>query len=72
MTKRYYVVIRQNGIPLHAQPEDGYTRLQAICRVQREAEHDKKLFDMTWQEATSGYDIVDTNFKVDYDAREAF
>lgn len=69
---RYYVT--SNSIPLKAQLENGYTRLQAIERVQREIETDKKLFpSLSWQEIKYNYDIVDTvNFKIDYDARLAF
>ena len=69
---RYYVT--SNSIPLKAQPENGYTRLQAIERVQREIETDKKLFPtLSWEVLKHNYDIVDTvNFKIDYDARLAF
>ena len=69
---RYYVT--SNSIPLKAQPDNGYTRLQAIERVQREIETDKKLFPtLSWDAIKYNYDIVDTvNFKIDYDARLAF
>ena len=71
--KRYYVL--SNSIPLRAQPENGYTRLQAIERVQREINNDLKLFgnDLTLEQIKFNYDICDTkNFHIDYDARLAF
>lgn len=58
---RYYVT-DNNLIPLKAQREDGYTELQAVCRAQREAETDSKLFNIPMSEAVKFYHIVDSNF----------
>ena len=57
-----YFVTNKDLIPLKAQPSEGYTKLEAINRAQREATEDKRLFGFTWKEATSGYHIVDSNF----------
>lgn len=36
MRRGRFLVANDNGIPFNGQPENGYTYLQAICRVQRE------------------------------------
>ena len=71
MTKRFYVKL--NGIPLHEQPADGYTRLGAIQRVQREVKWAHDNLGLSWEEAKADYDIYDGDFfNTDYSAREAF
>lgn len=59
---RYYVT-NSDLIPLHAQPENGYTKLQAISRCQREAEECVKLFNIKISEAVKWFHVVDSNFR---------
>lgn len=58
---RYYVT-NPDLIPFHAQPENGYTKLQAIARAQREAEEASKSFDLPITETAKWFHIVDSNF----------
>lgn len=55
---RYYVA-DNNFIPLHEQPDNGYTKLQAVSRAQREAERDCKVFGISMNEAVKYYHIMD-------------
>lgn len=61
MAKRYYVT-NNDMIPFHAQPPEGYTKLQAIARAQREAEECVKLFGGKESDYTSWFHIVDNKF----------
>lgn len=58
---RYYVT-NDDMIPLHAQPSEGYTKLQAIARAQREAKESAKLFGGDAKDYVSYYHIVDDKF----------
>lgn len=58
---RYYVT-NDDMIPLHAQPSEGYTKLQAIARAQREAKESAKLFGGDPKDYVSSYHIVDDKF----------
>lgn len=65
--KRYikatrYFVTNEDFVPLHAQPSEGYTKLQAISRAQREVNESVKLFGGRPQDYTSYFHIVDDNF----------
>lgn len=65
--KRYikatrYFVTNDDFIPLHAQPSEGYTKLQAITRAQREVDECVKLFGGRPDEYTSEFHIVDSDF----------
>lgn len=57
-----YFVTNENLIPFHAQPENGYTKLQAIERVQHEARESSKLFNLPITETVKWYHIIDSNF----------
>jgi len=58
---RYYVT-NDDLIPLHAQPPEGYTKLQAIERAQREAQEATELFNIPINESVKWFHIVDSNF----------
>lgn len=58
--QRYYVA-NDDLIPLHEQPAEGYTKLEAIMRAQREAERDCKLFNIPMSEAVKNYHIMDSD-----------
>jgi hypothetical protein len=58
-----YYIANENRIPLHSQPENGYTELQVIARIQREIEECIKLFGGSFKEYKNGYfTILDKNF----------
>ena len=57
-----YFVTNEDFIPLHAQPEQGYTKLQAIARAQREVNRCAELFGGTPADYVSDFHIVDNNF----------
>lgn len=59
---RYYVT-NEDYIPLHAQPAEGYTKLQAIARAQREVREAANLLGGSASEYTDCFHIVDDNFK---------
>lgn len=63
---RYYVT-DDDYIPLHEQPNEGYTELQAIERAQREAERSAKLFNLKVSETAKWYHIMDSNNKIRHD-----
>lgn len=56
--RRVYVVANSDGIPFHAQPEDGYTLREAISRVCREVEENNRL---GFEDHESNYIIYDTS-----------
>lgn len=65
---RYYIANSDN-IPLHAQPEKGYTKLQVILRLQREVEEMCNLFGdysnnyiEQFNEYKSYFHILDSDF----------
>lgn len=60
---RYYVA-DYNGIPLRSQPENGYTKLGAIERAQRECEECVSLFGGKIQDYTNDFYIMDSNLKI--------
>jgi len=65
--KRYikatrYFVTNEDYIPLHSQPANGYTKLQAISRAQREVGGCVDLFGGRPEDYTSDFHIVDHNF----------
>lgn len=60
-TRRYFVT-NQDYIPLHAQPTNGYTKLQAISRAQREVNECVDLFGGCPEDYTASFHIVDDNF----------
>lgn len=57
-----YYVTNDDLIPFHAQPADGYTKLQAIERAQREVKECVKLFGGKESDYTSYFHIMDSNF----------
>lgn len=59
--KRYFVT-DDNLIPLYAQPAEGYTKLKAIERAQREVKECASLFGGTESDYTTFFHIVDSNF----------
>lgn len=58
---RYYIA-NKDGIPYHAQLEEGYTKLQVIDAVHRYAKEDAKLFGGHYTDYIHDYTILDTNF----------
>lgn len=65
--KRYiratrYFVTNEDLIPLRAQPDNGYTKLEAIERAQREVDECVKLFGGKPSDHTSSFHIVDDKF----------
>jgi hypothetical protein len=60
---RYYVCNFDN-IPLHSQPENGYTKLQAIERAQREVKECVELFGGKESDYTGYLHIMDSKFNV--------
>ena len=61
MAKRYYVT-NDDLIPFHAQPAEGYTKLQAIARAQREVKECVELWGGKPSDYTSWFHIVDNNY----------
>jgi len=59
-SNRFYVT-DDNYIPISNQPQDGYTKLKAIERAQREAEQDSKLFNIPMKDAVKSYHIMDAD-----------
>lgn len=57
---RYYIANDQ-GIPFHAQPENGYTKLQAIARVQREIKECIELFGGKFSDYKTWFLVYDKN-----------
>jgi len=57
---RYYVT-DDDYIPLSNQPNNGYTKMQAIQRAQREAEEAAKLFGLEISDTAKWYHIMDSN-----------
>lgn len=55
---RYYVA-NCDLIPLREQPTNGYTKLGAVERAQRLAEHDAKMFDEPISYTREFYHIID-------------
>lgn len=62
LANRYFIA-NSDGIPYHAQPENGYTELQAISAVQRYAEEDAKLFGGQYTDYIHDYCILDSRFR---------
>ena len=67
---RYYIS-DNNGIPLRNQPKNGYTKLEAIERVQRECEECVSLFGGKIQDYTNDFYIMDNNFKIHSELQNA-
>lgn len=58
---RYFIANKDN-IPYHAQPENGYTKLQVIDRIHREAVTDAFLFGGTYKDHIHDYRVLTTKF----------
>lgn len=58
MRKRYFVT-NYDFIPFHAQPPEGYTKLEAIARAQREVKECVELFGGKESDYTSWFHIID-------------
>lgn len=58
---RYYIA-DVNNIPLHSQPENGYTKLGVLNRAQRELAECVELFGGRPNDYTSCFHILDQNF----------
>lgn len=56
--RRFYVT-DSDYIPLKAQPEEGYTKIKAIERAQREVAEAAKLFKLPESETAKWYHIMD-------------
>lgn len=56
-----YFVTDDDYIPLSNQPNNGYTKMQAIQRAQREAEEAAKLFGLDISDTVKWYHIMDSN-----------
>ena len=61
-----YWVTDDDYIPLHDQPEKGYTKNQAISRAQREAERltGFKRFNLSMKDAVKYFHIMDSDGKI--------
>ena len=70
-TGRYFIA-NENNIPLHAQPENGYTWLQAISRAQREIEECIRLFGGSFDDYKCFFSVLDSSFKEVPEARDCF
>lgn len=57
-----YYVTNDDLIPFHEQPPNGYTKLKAIERAQREAKQASELFAIPITETAKWFHIVDSNF----------
>lgn len=57
-----YYIANKDGIPYHAQPENGYTKLQVIDAVHRYCIEDAKLFGGHYTDYIPDYTILDTKF----------
>jgi len=55
-----YFVVNDSMIPLYGQPENGYTKMQAISRAQREVEQCAKMFNISYFECASWFHILDS------------
>jgi len=55
---RYYVT-NENLIPFHEQPAEGYTKLQAIARAQRELKSAVDLFGGKYSDYAGWVHIID-------------
>ena len=69
--KRYYVA-NSDGLPLSNQQNNGYTYLQVIERVQREIEECVKLFSGEYSDYIEWFEVLDNNFDIVNDAKQAF
>ena len=69
--KRYYVV-NSDGLPLSNQQYNGYTYMQVIERVQREIEECVKLFGGIYSDYIEWFEVLDNNFDIVNDAKQAF
>ena len=67
-----FLVASYTGLPFHAQPENGYTYLGAICRVQREINECIKLWGGKVEDYKDWFMVLDHNFKEVKDAKNAF
>ena len=68
---RFYIA-NDDRIPLHAQPENGYTWLGVIERAQREIEEAVQLLNVSYDEAKQWFCVLDENFHEVEEARSAF
>lgn len=59
---RYYVA-NADLIPFHAQPSEGYTKLQAIARAQREVDEMVNLFGGKASDYAKWFHILDSDLK---------
>ena len=62
MKTRYYIA-NQDNIPYHAQPENGYTKLQVIARIHREAKEAAYLFGGKYTDYIHDYRVLTDKFK---------
>ena len=58
---RYYIA-NSNRIPLKEQPNNGYTKLQVIERVQREIEQCVRLYGGQFQDYKSDFVVLNNKF----------
>lgn len=54
-----YFVTNDDLIPLHCQPENGYTEIQAVERAQREAKECSEMFSISINETVKWFHIMD-------------
>ena len=57
-----YFIANDKGIPYHSQPENGYTKLQVIARVQREIAECVKLYGGNFQDYKDWFTIYDNKW----------
>ena len=54
-----YCIADENNIPYHEQPENGYTKLQVIARIHREAQADASLFGGVYTDYIHDYNVLE-------------
>ena len=66
--RKRYIVANESGIPFYGQPENGYTYLQAIARVQREIQDCARLFGGNYADYKTWFLVLDNHFNTVKDA----
>lgn len=66
-----YWVTDSDGIPLSNQPEEGYTKNQAILRAQREAEELSRLFKEPVSKTAKYFHIMNSSNNICYELDSA-
>lgn len=57
-----YFIADYNNIPYKEQPYNGYTKLQVIARIHREAHRDASLFGGVYTDHIHDYRVLNSKF----------